>query len=164
MKKFRIFSTTGEYIPSIYKATEISYETQVQMDIYYTEYIEIPFNQEDVTEAFKQFLTKLLEVMDRIKQAGHCGDDNLYDYLPDLIHMVIQSAAIFEHLVHNRDLNDPNLVPESFLILLRKRIHWDLDDINPNIHEELQFETTLPYLSYKDNPEASKYLYPIIEG
>lgn len=162
MKKFRIFSVTGEYIPSIYRATEIPYETQVQMDIYYCKYIEIPFNQEDVTEAFKQFLNKLLEVMDDIKRVEYIGDDDYYDYLPDLINMVIQSVAIFEHLVHNKDINDPNLVPESFLILLQKRITWDLGKISSL--EDFNYETALPYFSNQDSPEASKFLYPIIEG
>ena len=162
MKKFRIFSVTGEYIPSIYKATEIQDETQDQLDIPYCKYIEIPLNQEDVIEAFKQFLNKLLEVMDDIKRVEYIGDDDYYDYLPDLINMVIQSAAIFEHLVHGKDINDPNLVPGSFLILLQKRITWDLGKISSL--EDFNYETALPYLSYMGNPEAEKFLYPIIEG
>lgn len=165
MKKFRIFSVTGEYIPSIYKATEIPYETQEQLDIYYCKYVEIPFNQEDVIDAFKQFLNKLWEVIDDIKRVKYIGDDDYYDYLPDLIYMVNQSAAIVEYTFSNKELDDPNLVPESFLILLQERIKNDLKDINTNIdEEEFRFEIALPYLSNQDSPEASKFLYPIIEG
>lgn len=163
MKKFRIFSVTGEYIPSIYKAIEIQDETQEYLDIPYCQYIEIPLNREDVIQAFEQFLNKLWEVIDDIKRVKYIGDDDYYDYLPDLIYMVNQSAAIVEYTLSNKELNDPNLVPESFLILLREKILKDLKEFGFD-EEESRFEISLPYLSNLGNPDAEKFLYPIIEG
>lgn len=97
--EFLIPSTTGEYLPSnihsVYEAFELEDSNPELFDELMDNGITILYaiNIKEAHQAFDELLKQLLDIL----HSNHIGDDDFYDYLPDLINQMNHIGFLFNY-------------------------------------------------------------------
>ena len=115
--EFLIPSTTGEYLPTnitrIYEAFELEDSNPELFDELMDNGIQIIYsvNIKEARIAFEELLKQLTEIL----QSGFIGDDDFYDYLPDLFNQMQHIAFCYNYNCEGKDPIDINPVKQYII-------------------------------------------------
>lgn len=125
--EFLIPSTTGEYLPTnitmVYEAFELEDSNPELFDELMDNGIQIIYavNIKEARIAFDELLKQLTEIL----QSGFIGDDDFYDYLPDLFNQMQHIAFCYNYNCEGKDPIDINPVKQYIINYDKQRDEED---------------------------------------
>lgn len=97
--KFLIPSSTGEYLPTdihtIYSCSGLSETNEELFELLQDNEIEILYSisADEAHQAYNELLNKLKELL----QSDYIGDDDFFDYIPDLVNQIQHIILYYNH-------------------------------------------------------------------
>lgn len=97
--EFLIPSSTGEYLPknitTVYDVNDLEESNPELADELQDNGIQLIYsiNIKEAPQAFEELLKQLLDIL----QSGFIGDDDFFDYLPDLINQILHIILYYNH-------------------------------------------------------------------
>ena len=138
--EFLIPSTTGEYLPTnitrVYETFELEDSNPELFDELMDNGITIIYavNIKEAHQAFDELLKQLLDIL----HSNHIGDDDFYDYLPDLVNQMQHIGLLFNFNL--KEDNQRELIPWRYIQQIVKNFDYRRgEDDTDTLEENCEF-------------------------